>query len=100
MGLSKGKRPDLPQLAGRCLDSPWMLAEEAEPPWWAELVAWEGRPLQVFRFLSPSQNITCHLGNTSAVCGRAGATMGRQGGGEVPDMTGTSSFLPFLPTDL
>lgn len=97
MGLSKGKRP---APARRALSGLPLDVRKQSLLWWAELVAWEGRPLQVFRFLSPSQNIACHPGNTSAICGRAGATRGRQGGGEVPDTIGTSSFLPFLPTDL
>ena len=46
-------------------------------------------------FLSHSQNITCHLGNTSSACSRTRAARGRRGGKKVPDTIGTSSFLPF-----
>lgn len=91
---------DLPKLAECSLHFPWMFTTETESSAVGRAGSREGRPLQASPVLPHSQNITCHLGNTSSACSRASATRGWQGGEEVPDTLGTSSFLPFLSADL
>ena len=70
--------------------------------WWAERWPMKGHHARPSPFLSCSQNIACHLGNTSSTCSPTRAARGRRRGKEVPDTVGTSSFLPFptWPTDL
>lgn len=93
----------LPRLPECPLGSRWVFAKEAVPSVLGRAGGMGGEtdhPFQVFSSSHSVRTSPVTRGTLPPPAAEPVPPRGRRAGGEVPDAMGTSSFLPFLSTDL